>query len=278
MFSVIVSGSRTAWETDGVMRIAASRFNHEYSDSEGARVSLKDPNSLRLVEQAPVLLMYEPGGDELHKDIVRIGTVENVEISRSTVLFNFRERGRLSRADIEEFAERLGIGRFELGTTHWAIKNGRIPTALLNRVEPTSPKYDVVLSFAGEDRDYVEEVASRLKTSGVDVFYDRYEEASLWGKDLVEHFDSVYRNDGRYCVMFISSAYAEKMWTRHERRSALARGLDSKREYVLPARFDDTSIDGLRATTAYVDCRRLSPSDLVERIIAKMRGLGHDFS
>lgn len=31
--------------------------------------------------------------------------------------------------------------------------------------------YDVALSFAGEDREYVNEVASILKSKGVSVFY-----------------------------------------------------------------------------------------------------------
>lgn len=101
------------------------------------------------------------------------------------------------------------VGRVQNVQTRMAI-----PSALLNRATASPQKYDVVLSFSGDDRAYVDEVAAGLKKLGVRVFYDRYEEASRWGKDLVEHFDSVYRNDGRYCVMFISKSYAEKMWTR----------------------------------------------------------------
>ncbi len=37
-------------------------------------------------------------------------------------------------------------------------------------------KYDVALSFAGEDRDYVDKVAKRLQEKGVKVFYDKFEE------------------------------------------------------------------------------------------------------
>ena len=33
-------------------------------------------------------------------------------------------------------------------------------------------KYDIALSFAGEDREYVEKVATLLKENGVRVFYD----------------------------------------------------------------------------------------------------------
>lgn len=36
--------------------------------------------------------------------------------------------------------------------------------------------YDVVLSFAGEDREYVEECADILTALGIKVFYDSYAE------------------------------------------------------------------------------------------------------
>jgi len=46
-------------------------------------------------------------------------------------------------------------------------------------------KYDIALSFAGEDREYVEQVAILLKRFGVKVFYDKFEESNLWGKNLL---------------------------------------------------------------------------------------------
>lgn len=39
--------------------------------------------------------------------------------------------------------------------------------------------YEVVLSFAGEDREYVERVADILRTNDVSLFYDNFEEATL---------------------------------------------------------------------------------------------------
>ena len=48
----------------------------------------------------------------------------------------------------------------------------------------TKRQYDLCLSFAGEDRDYVEVVAAELLKAGATVFYDLYEQADLWGKDL----------------------------------------------------------------------------------------------
>ena len=131
-------------------------------------------------------------------------------------------------------------------------------------------EYEVVLSFAGEDREYVERVAHILKTNKVSVFYDNYEEASLWGKDLVEHLHKVYSGSARYCVMFISKHYADKVWPTHERRSAFEKAIETKEEYILPARFDDTEIPGLRKTTGYVDLRRKSPEHLAVLILQKL--------
>jgi hypothetical protein len=44
--------------------------------------------------------------------------------------------------------------------------------------------YDLALSFAGEDRPVAESLAGLLRDDGVRVFYDAYEKAALWGKDL----------------------------------------------------------------------------------------------
>lgn len=141
-----------------------------------------------------------------------------------------------------------------------------VPATKLHEV----PKYDVCLSFAGEDRDYVEEVARHLTELGVSRFYDTDEQADLWGKNLVEHLDQIYRHDSRFCVVFISEAYARKMWTRHERQSAFDRAMVSDTEYVLPARFDETVIPALRVGTGYIDLRNRTPRELARMIAEKV--------
>ena len=131
--------------------------------------------------------------------------------------------------------------------------------------------YEVCLSFAGEDRVYVERVASALRAEGVAVFYDLYEQADLWGKDLYQHLDLVYRERAQFCVIFISKAYAEKLWTRHELRSAQARAFQENREYILPARFDSTELPGVLATTGFVDLTKTDATSLTRLIIEKLK-------
>ncbi len=130
--------------------------------------------------------------------------------------------------------------------------------------------FDVCLSFAGEDRPYVSQVADLLRGRGVRVFYDEYEQVDLWGKDLYVHLDDVYRNAARYCILFASDAYAKKLWTNHERQSAQARAFEEHAEYLLPARFDDTAVPGLRPTIGYIDLRKLPAEEFAELVIKKV--------
>jgi TIR domain len=137
-------------------------------------------------------------------------------------------------------------------------------------VRDVEPEYDVCLSFAGEQRTYVLDVADALRSSGIRVFYDQYERAAFWGKDLYEHLDWVYRKAARYCLVFISSDYAAKVWTTHERRSAQARALEESREYVLPVRFDNTELPGLPPTVAYVSANELTAKELASLTMRKL--------
>ena len=131
-------------------------------------------------------------------------------------------------------------------------------------------RYDVGLSFAGEQREYVEEVANELTSRGIRTFYDDYEKGTLWGKDLYAHLSEVYQHYCRYCVIFGSKEYATKVWPSLERERAQARALQDRDEYILPARFDDTPIPGLPDTVRYIDLNDVSPIELVGLIVEKI--------
>ncbi len=131
-------------------------------------------------------------------------------------------------------------------------------------------EFDVALSFAGDDRPYVEEVADCLRAMGINVFYDRYEKVTLWGKDLYAHLQEVYSKCSRYVVMFISKDYKRRLWTNHERKSAQARAFRENREFILPARFDRTEIPGILPTTGYINLRTTKASELAELVRQKL--------
>ena len=105
----------------------------------------------------------------------------------------------------------------------------------------------------------------------IKVFYDKFEEAALWGKDLFQHLDDIYKNKAQYSVVFVSKFYATKLWTNHELKSLQDRALNEiGREYILPAIFDDTEVPGIRSTTGFVDLRKKSPEQLAQLILKKL--------
>jgi hypothetical protein len=133
-----------------------------------------------------------------------------------------------------------------------------------------SYRYDVTVSFAGEDRPTVEDLVRLLRRNGVRVFYDAWEQADLWGKDLYQHLDSIYRTAARYCVIFVSEHYVKKAWTKHELKSAQARAFAENVEYILPVRLDDTQLPGLPPTVAYLDARNTSLSAICQLLLLKL--------
>lgn len=211
--------------------------NYDYDDEELLKGRLKiteipDQQFARFLEACT-----EPAVVREPQRIEKLATVFSQYLKQDG--FEMRKTGQISGRSIYKVVDTTG-GR-ELATA-----------------------YEIVLSFAGEDRNYVEKVAEFLRTREVALFYDEYEEAALWGKDLHEHLHKVYSGSARYCVMFISKYYAEKVWPTHERRSAFEKAIEAKHEYVLPARFDDTEIPGLHKTIKYVDLRTKSPDQLAD--------------
>jgi hypothetical protein len=133
-------------------------------------------------------------------------------------------------------------------------------------------EYDVAISFAGEQRAEAEAIADCLKRAGVKVFYDGYEQANLWGKDLYEHLSEIYQKKARYCLMLVSVAYGRKVWPTHERRNAQARALSQKGEYILPVRFDGTEIPGLPSTVGYLRFEDHGVQGICTHLLQKLGG------
>ncbi|MEK5436701.1 MULTISPECIES: TIR domain-containing protein [Paenibacillus] len=130
-------------------------------------------------------------------------------------------------------------------------------------------KYDVAMSFAGEDRSYVEIIAKELKAKDINVFYDEFEHVTLWGKDLPTYLDQLFTNNSSFCVMFISQIYITKAWCNLERDSALDRQ-HRDGEYILPVCLDQTSIQGITDRYGYLEAKNFSPVQLAETIIKKL--------
>jgi len=231
------------------------------------------------------------------REVVNVGSISNIVYLGGVMSFkksptNFEAncyifpfyvlRGTLTEDDIEDLAKGgkfftyLSKGAIESIKDIFTMPNGDVYRALERLYSGWGSfwkyvyEYDVALSFAGEDRGYVEKVADELKEKGVSVFYDKFEEENLWGKDLYTYLSAIYHNKAAHTIIFISEHYKRKLWTNHERKSAQARSFSENEDFILPARFDDTEIPGILPTKGYIDLRGKSPSQLTELVCKKI--------
>ena len=183
-------------------------------------------------------------------------------------------RLRVDKADLDHAAF-PGIGTLWRADQDGYSALPRFASQLTEATDTTAPAppperhYDVALSFAGEQRGFVQDVATALRHAGVEVFYDDFED--LWGKDLTKEFENVFRRQSRFVVVFVSREYLAKAWTNLERQHALAGRIERMDDSVLPVRFDHVELPGLPATVGYREVGTKTPQELAVAILAKVR-------
>ncbi|HEX8247797.1 MAG TPA: COR domain-containing protein [Pyrinomonadaceae bacterium] len=218
--------------------------------------------------------------EKIHETIPTLKVTEYVPYKKGVIpyesLLKLEERG-IKKHYFPEIDEEIDVMDLLNGLEDSSYRQNRLASKFSGDLRGSKLirerfEFDVALSFAGEDREYVEKVYEELKRNNVSVFYDKDEDISLylWGKELIEALDEVYRKRSKYVVMFVSENYQRKVWTKLESRSTLANALNEQREYVLPARFDDTEIPGLLPTIKFEDLRNEKPQNFARRIIRKL--------
>ncbi|HLG72568.1 MAG TPA: TIR domain-containing protein [Chloroflexota bacterium] len=134
-------------------------------------------------------------------------------------------------------------------------------------------QFDVAVSFAGPQRDLAQAFSDRVKAVGLEVFYDNYYPAQLWGTDLPVVLDTIYRKNSKYCAIFISGEYNKRMWTNHERKSAQARALEERgNTYILPIKVEDVELPGLAPTIGYVSLKDYTIEQIADLFIERVKG------
>jgi hypothetical protein len=134
-------------------------------------------------------------------------------------------------------------------------------------------RFRVALSFPGERRYFVNEVAERIATAiGRDsLLYDKYHEPELARVDLDTYLQKLYHDESELIAVFLCSEYEQKEWCGLEWRSL--RDLIKRRNgsAIMPLRFDDTAIPGLFSIDGYVEIGNRTPTAIAECILARMR-------
>ncbi|MFJ9350775.1 TIR domain-containing protein [Streptomyces sp. NPDC101237] len=125
--------------------------------------------------------------------------------------------------------------------------------------------HDLAVSFAGEQRPYVEQVVEACKEDGLSVLYDRDLSVELWGRNLITGFRNIYGGKrARYVAPFLSHAYLSTPYPMDEYRAMLVPALDNPDEYILPVLVGDVTVPAelLSPAVAFLRAEDYTPQEL----------------
>jgi len=140
-----------------------------------------------------------------------------------------------------------------------------------------SEKYDVALSFAGEQREYVMEVAKCLKgIYGLKVFFDEFEETQMWGKNLTEYLYKIFSEKSKYVILFISNEYLKKKFPKLEMKASIQKQFEKSKEYILLIKFGKVKLPSILKDIKYLNGDTISPYEVAMKFAEKIGILEKD--
>jgi len=141
-------------------------------------------------------------------------------------------------------------------------------TGQLSKTATTDVPYDVFVSHATEDKDYVEPLVQALERAGIRVWFDK--SALEWGDDLRAAIDRGLTNC-RYGIVVFSQAFLrKKKWTEYELNSLFARE-QAGNKLILPIWHGITREDLLQYSPGFADrLAKISSTDSHDDIVQSL--------
>lgn len=138
--------------------------------------------------------------------------------------------------------------------------------------EPPARRFRVAVSFPGEHRDLVEQIADllTLELGGDAVFYDAYYVHELARPRLDIYLQDIYGKQSDLIVAFVSSRYRDSEWCGLE-WDAIRELIKKRRdEAVMVVKAGDGEVPGLLSNIGYVSARQYSPEEIVNFIVKRL--------
>jgi len=267
MYNLFVSASDEAWQGQP-FQVDLSRCLREYtSNSVTKRYGALDKAALADLKRLPCIFAYESGCNLppkfgfIREVIVRQGRVRVEYVIHPVDPF-------LSADQLQEMSFELDVGKLELFRTHWAAKEVNLPKELhargitlpasvrdvSNSVDISQHEFEVALSFPGESRPLVEQIAQELerRLGPNSYFYDRNYVSQLAQPSLDTRLQGIYKR-AKLDVAFLSKDYQKKDWCGVEFRVVKEIIFVREAWRVMFVRTDDGEVDGVMKTDGYLD-------------------------
>lgn len=278
MYNLFVSAGADAWN-GAPWTIEEGRCVREYTDKDiTARFGDLDAAAVAELKLFPSIFAYESSNQRdphfgIIRDVIRRQGQVRVEYELTPVT------PFLSWQDLDTLKFELDISGWEMNRTHWAVKDVNLPQEVQRARGIALPDwvvgarkgvnladhiFDVALSFPGEARGYVEQVAAQLEhLIGPDrYFYDNNYVAQLARPSLDTFLQSIYRDRSKLIVVFLGADYERKEWCGIEFRAVRELLNGRAAERIMYVRMDDGAVEGVLRLDGYVDARKFSPEQL----------------
>lgn len=146
------------------------------------------------------------------------------------------------------------------------------PTVVSETRKPRAKRFRVALTFSGEKRTYVAQVASILakRFSEAEVLYDKYHEAEFGRRDLSFYLPDLYHDQADLIVVVVCRDYEQKEWCGLEWDAIFDLLKKRKNDDVMLCRFDNATVKGLYSTAGFVDLDGKTPELTATRILERL--------
>jgi hypothetical protein len=133
--------------------------------------------------------------------------------------------------------------------------------------------YDIAVSFAGEQREYVRETVAACKTKGLRVFFDEDKTNDWWGKNFIQEQRRAYSSQTRFFVPFLSSDYLAKPIPMDEFSSAMMTAVKLGDGYILPVIMGNADVPAelLHPHIGYLRSESFTPDQMADELVKKVK-------
>lgn len=136
----------------------------------------------------------------------------------------------------------------------------------------STKRFHIALSFAGEKRDFVKQVADLLaaKFGQENILYDKYHEAEFARYDLGIYLPKLYGEQSDLIVPILCPDYDAKRWTGWEWVHIYGLLTKADGHRVMPSRFDYANADGLSPASGFIELDHKTPDEFVALILERL--------
>jgi hypothetical protein len=133
-------------------------------------------------------------------------------------------------------------------------------------------RFRIALSFAGENRKLVEEIAQILATHfGRDrILYDKFHEAEFARPDLAFLLPNLYKDESDLVVLVFCDDYENKQWCKLEWRAIYSLIMNMKDQDIMLMRFNRLEPVGLHGLAGFIELDDLSPAQIAGLILERL--------